>query len=35
MQILGHATMQVNLRHYTGTLTKQREAAINSLPSIG
>jgi integrase len=35
MQVLGHATMQVNLRHYTGTLTKQQEAAVNSLPSIG
>jgi integrase len=35
MQILGHSTMQVNQRHYTGVLTKQQEAAVNSLPSIG
>ncbi len=35
MQVLGHTTMQVNQRYYTGTLTKQQEAAVNSLPSIG
>jgi integrase len=34
MQVLGHATMQVNLRHYTGMLTKQQAVAVNSLPSI-
>lgn len=35
MQVLGHSTMQVNLKHYTGMLTRQQEAAVNSLPSIG
>ena len=35
MQVLGHSTAQVNQRHYTGTLAKQQEAAVNGLPSIG
>jgi len=35
MQVLGHSTAQVNLKYYTGILTKRQKAAVNSLPSIG
>ncbi len=35
MQVLGHSTAKVNLKHYTGILTKLQRAAANSLPSIG
>lgn len=35
MQVLGHSTPNVNLKHYTGTLKKQQRIVVNSLPSIG
>ena len=35
MQVLGHSTPEVNRNHYTGVLTKQQRAAVDSLPSIG
>jgi integrase len=35
MQVLGHSTIKVNQQCYTGVLTKQQKAAVNSLPSIG
>ncbi|MFH1613835.1 MAG: tyrosine-type recombinase/integrase [Planctomycetota bacterium] len=35
MQVLGHSTYIVNERYYTGMLTEQQKAAVNSVPSIG
>lgn len=35
MQVLGHSTIKVNQQCYTGILTRQQKAAVNSLPSIG
>jgi integrase len=35
MQILGHSSVMVNQKHYTGTLTEQQKSAIKSIPSAG
>ena len=35
MQVLGHTTLSVNQKHYTGMLIEQQKKAINSIPSIG
>jgi integrase len=35
MQVLGHSSIEVNQRYYTGVLTEQQRIAVNSLPSVG